>query len=89
MWRMLVVLDRLDDEQGIWDDFCITNVDLASYAGVALNELVFWSNEKDEVEEVELPAFRVSLKRESGGEAQMAAAGSGYGDGASFLVQDW
>ncbi len=85
---MLIVLDRLDDDEDIWDDFCITDVDVASYAGVPLNELVFWSNKDGEVDEVELPAFRIRLLRETGGGGRMDAIG-GVEDHVSFLVQDW
>ena len=85
---MLIVLDRQGDAGDLWDDFCTTNIDVASYAGLPLNELVFWSNAKGEVDEVELPAFRVSLKRESRGLGQ-GVVGDGDNDDNSFLVQDW
>ena len=49
----------------MWDDFCITDVDLATYAEVPINEMVFWSDGDGGIVEVELPAFRVKLKRKS------------------------
>jgi len=49
---------------GIWDGFCITNVDLMMYDGLPLNEAVFYEGKDGRVEEVELTAFRVRLKRQ-------------------------
>lgn len=63
---MLIVPDRPDKEEfGVWDDFCITDVDQGTYAGVALNEIVFWSDDRGAIVEVELPAFRVTLQQDS------------------------
>ena len=66
LWRSLIVIDRLSDEDDVWDDFCITDVDQATYAGVPINEMVFWSDNNGKIVEVELPAFRVTLKRTKG-----------------------
>jgi hypothetical protein len=63
LWRGLTVIDRLSEKDGVWDDFCITDVDQATYAQVPLNEMVFWSDDDGKIAEVELPAFRVTLKR--------------------------
>jgi len=66
LWRSLIVIDRLsEEEEDVWDDFCITDVDLATYAEVPINEMVFWSDGDGGIVEVELPAFRVKLKRKS------------------------
>ncbi|TKA72252.1 hypothetical protein B0A55_06816 [Friedmanniomyces simplex] len=59
IWRLLVVEEWTGKER-IWDDFCITDVDPASYAGLPINEVVFWHGERV----VELPAWRVKMKRE-------------------------
>ena len=65
IYRALIVPDRVEgDEVGLWDEFCITDMDAAMYGGVALNEAVFWRGEDGRVEEVELPGFRVSMRRE-------------------------
>jgi len=84
---MLITLDRLDHEEDIWGEFCITNVDVASYAGVALNELIFWSNDDGEIDEVELPAFRVSLMREKY-DVRVSAADNNDAR-VNLLMQDW
>lgn len=49
----------------VWDEMCITDIDPVTYAGLALNELIFWSDKHDNVVEVELPAFRLKLKRQA------------------------
>lgn len=60
IWRVLSVSERRRHYQdNIWDDFCITDVDQLTYAGLPLNEVVFW-HEKGELE---LPAWRVTMKR--------------------------
>lgn len=63
LWRMLVTLDKSKNERGIWDDFCITDVDRARYAGRPLNEVVFWDDSDGHVIEAELSGFRVTLRR--------------------------
>lgn len=75
---MLIVPDREEKHGGIWDEFCVTDVDPASYAGVPLTEIVFWDGEGDQVREVELSAFRVRLRRrENGGEKEGPREGLG------------
>jgi len=60
IWRAVIARDREESEDdGIWDEFCIEDVDANGYAGFPLNELVFWH--EDEV--VELTAFKVKMKR--------------------------
>jgi len=89
IWRMLISLERQEqDEEEIWDDFCITNIDAASYAGVALNELVFWNDGDGEITEVELPAFRVTLKKQAEKDAPMNAGWEGEDRHPDFLVQE-
>lgn len=67
LWRSLIVIDRLSEEEDdVWDDFCITDMDQATYAEVPINEMVFWSDNNGKIVEVELPAFRVTLKRAEG-----------------------
>jgi CubicO group peptidase (beta-lactamase class C family) len=62
-WRMLVA--RVHDEgyHGIWDDFCLANIDLSAYAEEAINEFVFWKGEGEAFDRVDLPAFRAKLVR--------------------------
>ena len=72
LWRSLVVIDRLSEEEDdVWDDFCITDMDQATYAEVPINEMVFWSDNNGKIVEVELPAFRVTLKRTEGDTSDM------------------
>jgi hypothetical protein len=72
LWRSLIVIDRLSEEgDDVWDDFCITDMDQATYAEVPINEMVFWSDNNGKIVEVELPAFRVTLKRTEGDKSDM------------------
>lgn len=63
LFRLLVVPERWEGETEVWDDFCITDDDPAMYAGLALNEVAFWTDEDGAVVEAELPAWRLTLKR--------------------------
>jgi len=66
IWRVVVAPER-QEEMSPWDEFCNTDVDGLMYAGLPLNEVVFWHEEGV----VELPAWRVTMKRkESDGTAQ-------------------
>lgn len=58
IWRFLPAYERRKNGP-IWDEFCVADVDGPMYAGLQLNEVVFWHD--DEV--LELPAWRVKLKR--------------------------
>lgn len=58
IWRVLVVRDREEHDKGIWDEFCPTDVDQLSYAGLPYNEVVFWREEGL----IELPAWRVKME---------------------------
>jgi hypothetical protein len=61
IWRMLIVHEREEGVQkGVWDDQCVTDMDQISYAGLPINEIVFWLEDGL----VELPAWRVMLKAE-------------------------
>ncbi|CAJ2509583.1 Uu.00g146090.m01.CDS01 [Anthostomella pinea] len=66
VWRLLVTAERMGEESGVWDDFCSTDIDVASYAGLPVNEVVFWHEE----DVIELPAWRVKLRRRIGDEEQ-------------------
>jgi hypothetical protein len=60
IWRILVVQEREGGKSGpgLFDDFCLTNIDTATYASLPVNEVVFWHEEGL----VELPAFQVAFK---------------------------
>lgn len=63
-WRVQAVEDRGHTAGNIWDDFCITDVEGPLYAGVAMNNLVFWNQgEREAYETLELSAFRANLTR--------------------------
>ncbi|KAJ5832712.1 beta-lactamase family protein [Penicillium riverlandense] len=68
VWRFINVIDDYDapvNPSTVWDDYCVSNVDPLAYAGVPLNEVIFWREQGDApVEEVELSAFDVRLRRE-------------------------
>lgn len=85
LWRNLIVVDRVSEEQDVvWDDFCITDVDQVTYAEIPLNMVVFWSDSEGRIDKVELPAFRVTLKRTTG---PMPGATAGEGSDTDFVVQ--
>jgi hypothetical protein len=85
LWRGLIVIDQLSEEQDeVWDDFCITDIDLATYGEVPINEIAFWSDDNGKIAELEWPAFRVKLKRTK--EALLGMATREDGD-IKFVVQ--
>jgi hypothetical protein len=85
LWRSLIFIDRLSEEQDVvWDDFCITDMDQATYAQVPVNEMVFWDDDDGKIVEVELPAFQVTLKRTKG---LTSGTTTGEGTGIDFVVQ--
>ena len=58
IWRVVFQEQRDEEkEMGVWDDFCNTDVDTLMYAGLPMNEVVFWHEE----DLVELPAWRVTM----------------------------
>jgi hypothetical protein len=59
IWRLIIVPERSDQSDLVWDELCGTDVDTSRYAGVPANEFVFWHDE----DLVELPAWQVKLKR--------------------------
>lgn len=61
IWRITVVRERPEKEKGakIWDDFCITDLDLGIYAGLPITEVVFWHEQGL----VELPAWKATFSR--------------------------
>jgi hypothetical protein len=64
LWRMVQSITRGEGVDGIWDDFCMTNIDGPLYAGAGFNELVFWNAGEDgKFADVELSAFRINLTR--------------------------
>lgn len=79
LWRVQAVDNKIRKSQTgslvtaespIWDDFCITDVDQAMYAGVPLTEFVFWKGDSGEVESVDASGFRVKLRKLSKQEEQ-------------------
>ena len=76
IWRMVMVPGRPDKEAetGYWDDFCITDIDSIRYGGLPLNELVFWDEEHGEPQQLEMPAFRITLSRQDSQEESHSQA---------------
>ena len=73
VWRLINVMEGNGGDSelrgnatSLWADYCVSNIDPLAYAGVALNEVVFWraGNASAPVTEVELSAFRVVLAKE-------------------------
>ncbi|XPS67708.1 hypothetical protein M3J09_000009 [Ascochyta lentis] len=63
-WRLQPVEERDHQEGQVWDDFCITDIEGPLYAGVPINNLVFWNkSEKEAYNTLELSAFRANLTR--------------------------
>jgi hypothetical protein len=60
IWRFLIVQERAEKKSrhGLFDEFCVTDVDTTSYGTLPLNEVVFWHEEGL----VELPAFQAMFK---------------------------
>ena len=60
IWRFLIVQERMEKKSGhgLFDEFCVTDVDTTSYGTLPLNEVIFWHEEGL----VELPAFQVVFK---------------------------
>ncbi|KAN0119279.1 putative FLP FmtA-like protein, betalactamase [Hyaloscypha variabilis] len=73
IWRGLPVPEKRN-ESLIWDDFCLTDDDPVQFAGKPVFEFVMWHADDGagRVEEVELSAFRVTLKRDRNTGAQRA-----------------
>ncbi|KAK3714048.1 hypothetical protein LTR37_008077 [Vermiconidia calcicola] len=61
IWRMIPVYEREEGlDRGVWDELCSTDVDILRYAGLPLNEVVFWHDDGI----VELPAWKVRMSRD-------------------------
>ena len=64
-WRVALLLEA-DAKRKLWDDFCVSDVDTMLYAGMPLNEFVFWDDDGDKGKSfgtLELTAFRINLTR--------------------------
>jgi hypothetical protein len=61
VWRGTLVLEGR--EGGVWDDYCISNMDPWSYADKPLLEVVFWEGEGGIIDELEMVGFRVRMGR--------------------------
>jgi CubicO group peptidase (beta-lactamase class C family) len=64
LWRVVLMVEQ---SNAVWDDFCMSDVDIRMYAGRPFNELVFWSKDAETggYDTVELTAFRVTLTRQN------------------------
>lgn len=63
-WMALPAVEGGENEGRLFSEFCISDWEVARYAGKALNEVVFWNGEGGEmVKEVGLPGFRRRLTR--------------------------
>ncbi|UPX18164.1 uncharacterized protein EKO05_0008473 [Ascochyta rabiei] len=64
-WRVQPVEQRDHQATHVWDDFCMTDIEGPLYAGVAINNFVFWDKSEDggEYETLELSAFRANLTK--------------------------
>jgi hypothetical protein len=66
VWRFInVIKDGGREPSGptVWTDYCIGNIDPIRYGAVSFNEAVFWRRNGTKMQEVELPALRISLLR--------------------------
>ena len=67
VWRFINVIDSTGvtpNATNVWDDYCVSNLDPLRYAGVSVNEVVFWRGSVDKpVSQIELPAFQVVMGR--------------------------
>ncbi|KAJ4340928.1 hypothetical protein N0V95_007382 [Ascochyta clinopodiicola] len=65
-WRVQPVEQR-DDDANVWDDFCVTDIEGPLYAGVPINNFVFWDKSEDGAyKTLELSAFRANLTKVPG-----------------------
>jgi hypothetical protein len=69
-WRLLIVDERTDKSRGVWDDFCITNIEGAYYAEIPINDVLLWEGEDGTIDTVELAAFRSKLLKEDGAKSR-------------------
>ncbi|RVX70222.1 hypothetical protein B0A52_05555 [Exophiala mesophila] len=75
-----VITPNSETSGNIWDDFCVTDVSPAMYAGKRLGEVIFWDldPETGKYSGVQMPAFRVWLHRQGDKES----------DSETMFVQD-
>ncbi|KAK6440418.1 hypothetical protein LTR95_003349 [Oleoguttula sp. CCFEE 5521] len=76
IWRMLLMSDHVKGKTNVWEYFCHTDVDPLSYAGLPINEVVFWHEEGI----VELPAWKVTLRPAKAEERREGLIVQGKGD---------
>lgn len=81
IWRMLIVEDRIEDA-GVFDEWCVTDVDFATYGGLPVNEVVFWHEEG----RVDIPAFNVTFEKVKVDEAADGVEQSSFGSGWQKLL---
>jgi hypothetical protein len=63
-WRATVFEERTEGLGSIWDDLCMEDWDMPSYAGIPFNAVAFWNEQKNgRFGTLELPAYRVNLTR--------------------------
>lgn len=60
IWRLEIVAETstTHGSGSVWDSFCLGDIDPYSYAGLPVNEIVFWHEDGH----LELPAWHVMLK---------------------------
>jgi len=75
IWRLLLVPGK-PKSRGVFDDFCISDVDNLKYDGKPLNEFVFRGSASHQYSEVDLTGFDVRLQRQS---SEMGGMSRGYG----------
>lgn len=63
IWRFVVVPER-SGKLNVWDEFCVTDIDPVAYAGLPVNEVVFWHEDGL----MELPAWKVMMEMDGGKE---------------------
>ena len=61
IWRGVPLLK--EQSESLWSDFCVNDVDGLHYDGKPFLEFVFYTDEDDVTTRVDIPSFRVRLKR--------------------------
>ena len=62
-WRFVMLNQRSEEDQDIFDDFCSENLDVLLYAGLPFNEVVFWTGPGGRINDLHLTGFRADLTR--------------------------
>lgn len=61
-WRITGARERVNENRGVWDEFCSTNIDLP------INEVIFWGDSVNGKDTIELAGFKnVKLSRTANG----------------------